>query len=159
LFIHGAGGFIEDQGIADALRARPGVTVDMPQLSDEDMTVETWAATVREGLSGLGADDVVIGHSFGATILQWVLPEVEWPPGRALLLATPDWSPEGWDVPQYVPPVRELSMATSLHHCRDDDVVPVHHLALNAARLPSAQVYEHPSGGHQFDGRVETLLG
>lgn len=42
-------------------------------------------------------------------------------------------------------------MQISLHHCRDDEVVPFEHLALNAARLPSATVVEHQRGGHQFE--------
>jgi hypothetical protein len=157
LFVHGAGGFVEDQVIVDGLRTHLGVVVDMPQLPDDDMSVEAWAEPVRRGLAGLDADGVVIGHSFGATILQWVLPEKAWTPEQALLLATPDWSPEGWDVPQYVHHGPELSMRTSLHHCRDDDVVPFDHLGLNAARLPSARVCEHASGGHQFDGVLETI--
>ncbi|WP_202977815.1 hypothetical protein [Nocardioides daphniae] len=48
-------------------------------------------------------------------------------------------------------------MAVALHHCRDDEEVPFDHLALNAARMPSAYVVEHPRGGHQFVGLVETI--
>src|SRR5690606_21029495 len=112
---------------------------------------------VRRHLAQLDSRDVVIGHSFGATILQWVLPEQAWAPRRVLLLAMPDWSPAGWDVEQYVHRGHEPEMEVSLHHCRDDEVVPFDHLALNAARMPSARVIEHPSGGHQFDGLVETI--
>ncbi|MGB7362077.1 MAG: hypothetical protein WA931_03485 [Rhodococcus sp. (in: high G+C Gram-positive bacteria)] len=48
----------------------------------------------------------------------------------------------------------EPDVALSLHHCRDDEEVPFEHLALYAAALPSAQVYEHPCGGHQFEGTL-----
>jgi predicted alpha/beta hydrolase family esterase len=157
LFIHGAGGFVEDRVIVDGLRSSLRAPVEMPQMPDDDMSVEAWAAPVRRHLAVLGAEGVVIGHSFGATILQWVLPERAWAPKRVLLLATPDWSPDAWDIAQYVHHGPEPRMEVSLHHCRDDDVVPFDHLALNAVRLPSARVCEHLSGGHQFDGLVETI--
>ncbi|WP_194846540.1 hypothetical protein [Mumia zhuanghuii] len=48
-------------------------------------------------------------------------------------------------------------MAVSLDHCRDDEVVPFEHLALNAVRMPSARVVEHPAGGHQFVGLAEAI--
>lgn len=126
-------------------------------MPDDDMSVEAWAAPARTCLSTLDSDDVVIGHSFGATILQWVLAERRWALRRALLLATPDWSPDGWDVAQYVPFGAEPQMEVALHHCRDDDVVPFDHLALNAVRMPSAHVRQHLQGGHQFNGLVETI--
>lgn len=157
LFVHGAGGFLDDKVLATGLRERLQVAVEMPLIPDDDMSVEAWAAPVRSHLDALGPDDVVIGHSFGATILEWVLPEQEWAPRRALLLAMPDWTPDGWDVEQYVHRGAEPSMPVALHHCRDDEEVPFDHLALNAARMPSADVVEHPRGGHQFDGLVEVI--
>ncbi|QMW66590.1 alpha/beta hydrolase [Mumia sp. ZJ1417] len=152
LFVHGAGGYRDDRVLADALGDVLRAPVDYPQLPDEDMSVEAWAGPLRERLAGLSADDVVIGHSFGATILQWVLPEDGWAPTRALLLAMPDWSPDGWDAAQYVYDGPEPRMRVSLHHCRDDEVVPYEHLALNAVRMPSARTVAHPAGGHQFVG-------
>lgn len=157
LFVHGAGGYLEDQAMADALSGALDAPVDYPQMSDEDMSVEAWAGPVRERLAALGPDDVVIGHSFGATILRSVLPERAWTPRKALLLAMPDWSPAGWDVAEYVDAGTEPDMAVSLHHCRDDEVVPFEHLALNAVWMPSARAVEHPAGGHQFVGLAEAL--
>ena len=157
LLIHGAGGFADDQAIADGLRTHLRAAVDMPRLPEDDMSVEAWAGVVRRRLAGLDADGVVVGHSFGATIAEWVLAEQRWRPERALLLAAPDWSPEGWDVPAYVHRGPEPGLDISLHHCRDDEVVPFDHLALNAARMSSARVCEHRSGGHQFDGALEAV--
>jgi predicted alpha/beta hydrolase family esterase len=157
LLVHGAGGFVDDRAIAEGLRACLGIPVDMPHLPEEDMSVEGWARPVRRHLEALGPDDVVVGHSFGATILEWVLPERDWAPRRAVFLAMPDWSPDGWGVPDYVHAGPEPGMALALHHCRDDEEVPFHHLRMNAARLPSARVVAHDGGGHQFEGKVEEL--
>lgn len=157
LFVHGAGGYEDDQTIVAGLREALRVPVAMPEMSSDDMSVEAWADPVRQHLAELDSDDVVVGHSFGATILQWVLPEKVWAPKRAVLLAMPDWTPDGWDIEQYVYGGSEPRMEVSLHHCRDDEVVPFAHLALNAARLPSARVVAHPAGGHQFDGLADAI--
>lgn len=157
LFVHGAGGYAEDRVLADALGARLDATVETPRLPDEDMSVEAWAAPVRQALDDLGGDDLVVAHSFGATILLHVLAGSAAPPARATLLAMPDWGPEGWDVAAYLPPAPASSSRLTLHHCRDDEVVPFAHLALTAARLPGARVVTHDAGGHQFDGLGRTL--
>ncbi|WP_238418911.1 alpha/beta fold hydrolase [Gordonia sp. 'Campus'] len=170
-FVHGAGGYVDDGPLAEALSAALGARLDMPQFSDDDMSIEAWARPIREHLAGLGADDFVVAHSFGATVLVHVLAEAAASrPRSAVLLAMPNWGPDGWDVPQYVfagsrqSPAAEVRGAKatsrgglSLHHCVDDDVVPVEHLDLNTALLPSATVHRHPVGGHQFDGLAEVV--
>lgn len=157
LFLHGAGGFVDDRSMADGLGALLDADVDMPRLPDEDMSYAAWAAPVRERLTALGGDGAVVAHSFGASILLRLL--VEEAPVSAVLLAMPDWGPDGWDVPEYLADGPEPTTALSLHHCRDDTVVPVAHLATHAARLPSARVYRHDAGGHQFDGILDQVAG
>ena len=158
LFIHGAGGWDDDQALAGELSAEAGAILVMPHLPDEDMAYEAWAQPVREALARLGNDAIAVGHSFGASILLKVLAESPATHVRGVLLAMPDWGPQGWDVPEYAhegpPPRTELT----LHHCRDDDVVPFEHLARHAARLPDAQVVEHATGGHQFVGRAAAIM-
>lgn len=158
LFLHGAGGFVEDRPLAEGFATVFEAALDLPRLPDDDLSVQAWSAIACEGLAALGPDDLVIAHSFGATMLVHALGQagVE-PPRRALLLAMPDWSPDGWDVPQYALRGPEPSLALTLHHCRDDDEVPFSHLRLNAARLPSARVREHQVGGHQFAGLLDAI--
>ncbi|MCG7632664.1 alpha/beta hydrolase [Gordonia McavH-238-E] len=161
-FVHGAGGYVDDGPLAEALSAALGATLVMPVFSDDDMSIEAWARPVRDHFAGLGADDLVVAHSFGATVLVHVLAEAAVPaPRPAVLLAMPNWGPDGWDVPQYAFTDTDadapLSEGVALHHCVDDDVVPVEHLDLNTALLPSATVHRHPTGGHQFDGLAELI--
>ncbi|WP_432560326.1 alpha/beta fold hydrolase [Granulicoccus sp. GXG6511] len=163
LFLHGAGGFIDDGPLAAALGDAVGLTPDMPRLPDDDMSFEAWATPIREHLSHLDADDLVIAHSFGASILLRVLAEgsAQFPRAhqraRVALLAMPDWSDAGWDVSDYAFHGPEPEMILSLHHCRDDEVVPFAHLWLHASRLPAARVWEYRSGGHQFTGLANRI--
>mgnify|MGYP006977644120 FL=1 len=89
-------------------------------------------------------------------MLMHVFGEARLAPRNAVLLAMPNWGPDGWDVPQYVFPGTG-SLLPSVHHCVDDDVVPVEHLDLNAAFLTSAPLHRHPVGGHQFDGLADVV--
>lgn len=154
LFIHGAGGFVEDRVLADELGEALGSAVEMPEFSDEDMSFDGWAVPVRALLAESGIDDILVAHSFGASILVRVLAESSQSVTRATLLAMPDWTADGWDVPDYAFLGAEPPVALSFHHCRDDEVVPFDHLALNALQFPTARVREYPSGGHQFDSVV-----
>lgn len=154
MFIHGAGGFVEDRAIVDRLDG----PVTMPEFSDDDMTFEAWAVPIREHLNELDAADLVVAHSFGASILLKVLGEQKYTVSRAVLLAMPDWTPQGWDVAEYAFEGPEPATALALHHCLDDEVVPFDHLQLHARRLPSATFTEHPTGGHQFEMGAEVVL-
>lgn len=139
LFLHGAGGFDEDGFLANCLAEASHERLIMPQLPDEDMSFEAWAAPVRIALGELRSDDLVIGYSFGASILVKVLAERDWLVQRAVLLAIPNWGPDGWDVAEYDldQPVPQQTLA--LHHCADDAVVPPAHLALSSAHRPAAE--------------------
>ncbi|MBO9532903.1 MAG: alpha/beta hydrolase [Solirubrobacteraceae bacterium] len=159
LFIHGAGGFVEDGPLAAALAAGVDAELVMPEFSDDDMSVAGWTAPILELLGTLERGDLVVAHSFGANMLLHALAAPGAPAvPTALLLGMPDWGPEGWQSADYATPEPEPAAAITLAHCRDDDVVPFEHLALNAARLPSARVVEFDAGGHQFEGLAAPLV-
>ncbi len=160
--MHGAGGRVADQPMAAQLRRALGTGVSMARLPAEDMSVDAWRGAMRRHRATMGADVAVIAHSFGASIaLLDLAEEATAPPPRALvLLAMPFWGPDGWDVEDYALPSSArlpAEVPILLAHCRDDDVVPVGHLARHAALLPSAAVRTHESGGHQFAGRMDAV--
>lgn len=152
LFIHGAGGYQEDQQLADDLGAAIGASAMMPRLPDQDMSYEAWANPIRTALRAMSDEDRLVAHSFGASVLLRVLGEETGTAKPAVMLAMPSWGPDGWDVAEYAFAGPEPRAALSLHHCADDEVVPFSHLSLHSAELPSARVRRHPVGGHQFVG-------
>jgi predicted alpha/beta hydrolase family esterase len=157
LFLHGAGGFDFDRPLADALAAELGTVLLYPRLSDDDPSVPGWAAVINPALDELSGGDVLVAHSFGATVLLHVLADRPAAPVPALLLATPNWGPEGWDSADYAFTGPPPPTPVVLHHCRDDEEVPFAHLELNRAALPAAAVHVHDDGGHQFAGQVPAI--
>lgn len=150
VFLHGAGGYVEDRPLAEGLAAGSATDLRYPELSDQDMSVAAWSAQIAEALGDLGADDRVVAHSFGASVLLLMLADGLELPGEVRMLAMPNWGPDGWDVAEYAFAGSEPSTPLVLQHCRDDEVVPFDHLALNAALLPAARVVVRDRGGHQF---------
>ena len=155
LFLHGAGGVDDDAPLAQALAWALRTDLAMPALPESDMSFPAWSAPIREAITQVSAADVVIAHSFAGSILLKVLADTAL--DRATLLGVPDWGPEGWDVEDYRFSGPEPATALSLHHCRDDAVVPFEHLARLSAHLPSARVHTYDTGGHQFNGHLEDI--
>lgn len=165
LFVHGAGGYDDDQPLVDTLRRGLADEVSMPRFSDDDLSFAAWSADVVAQLAPEVA--TVVGHSFGGSILLKMAAlsalRGERPPvghselpasvRRLVILAAPDWSPAGWDVPDYRLPANAsipAELAVALHHCTDDEVVPIDHLDLLSGALPTACTTRHERGGHQF---------
>ncbi|WP_227910811.1 MULTISPECIES: alpha/beta fold hydrolase [unclassified Arthrobacter] len=169
LFIHGAGGWEDDQPMAEALYELLGVPVSAPRFPDEDMSAAAWRSEIERQRAALGPELVIVGHSFGASMaLQHFSGSRPGngpgsgpgdPPLGLALLAMPFWGAEGWQAEYALPPEAELpaGLPVWLHHCRDDDVVPFGHLGRHAARLPHARVRGHATGGHQFRDRMTAV--
>ncbi|WP_460486731.1 alpha/beta hydrolase [Epidermidibacterium keratini] len=152
LLLHGAGGYDEDRQLAAKIGVAAGVPVRVPRLPEDDLSYTAWSEAIAGELARLEPGAVVLGHSFGASILLRVLAQTPSDVGGAVLLAMPHWGAEGWDVADYAFEGPVPSVPLVMHHCRDDDIVPIEHLDLNAAQLPSAIVREHSFGGHQLAG-------
>lgn len=171
LFVHGAGGWVDDQPLAGQLRTGLDTGVDMPRFPDADMSAASWRARLDRQLESGEPDQVMVGHSFGSTTLLLRLAD-GWPdrpmPRGFVLLATPYWGTEGWQAEYALPAgfAPPEGVPVFLHHCRDDETVPFEHLDRFASLLPDTVIRRHEAGGHQFEGQmpaviedVRTLLG
>ncbi|WP_433123413.1 alpha/beta fold hydrolase [Arthrobacter koreensis] len=161
LFLHGAGGWKDDQQIAGELRSRLRVPVSMPRFPDDGMTADSWLDGIDAALEPLGPETAIVGHSFGSSmaLLRFAeLPPEPMPLGM-VLLATPFWGSEGWQGEYALPASFALppGLPVFLHHCRDDDTVPFEHLDRYEALLPGAVVRRHETGGHQFGDQLDTV--
>src|SRR3712207_368247 len=107
-----------------------------------------------------------LGHSVGAHVLLKYLSEeeVEKPVAGLFLVAAPYVGPGGWEVEEGA--LREdfasklpEGLPVFLYHGREDEVVPLGHLALFEAKLPRATVRGFDGLGHQFDDDLSEVAG
>jgi uncharacterized protein len=113
-----------------------------------------WARRIDE-LIGNTSRPVLVGHSFGASVLLKYLAETVRRPALAglFLVATPFWgsdSPEFALPPDFGARLADLS-AICLYHSRDDTEVPFKHLARYRRALPHATVRVLDDRGHEFN--------
>jgi pimeloyl-ACP methyl ester carboxylesterase len=107
---------------------------------------------------------ILVGHSFGASMLLAYLSEVKIKKKIAgiFLLATPFWNgDEDWVQPFKLLPdfATQLDKKIPLHlyHCTDDDEVPLTHFTIYKQHLPWASFHEITTGGHQFNNDLTVI--
>jgi predicted alpha/beta hydrolase family esterase len=169
LFIQGggAGAHAVDASLAASLRRAlgDGYDVRFPVMPDEaDPDVATWMPAIAAELEQAPGRVVLVGHSIGGSLLLRMLAERPPEPRIAglFVLAAPTWDGDRWAYDDLRLPrdlhARVAAIPTiAFYHCRDDDIVPFAHLALNAARIPRATTRELDHGGHQFDHGLDVV--
>ena len=162
LFVHGGGeGAHEaDEKLAKSLQGALGNPYEVrhPEMPDEDAPeYGAWKYRIAEELAGMDGDVILVGHSLGASILLKYLSEEnpETAVSGLFLVATPFWGAEDWEVDEYA---LDKNFATDLpeglpiffYHGRNDEVVPLTHLAFYESKLPRATFRRLDGRGHQF---------
>jgi predicted alpha/beta hydrolase family esterase len=163
LFVHGGGegAHAEDEKMAASLREELGAEYDVysPKMPNEDSPeYGAWKDKIAKDLASMDGEVILVGHSFGASILLKYLSEekLENPVAGLFSIAAPFWGAEDWEVSEYA---LEKDFASKLpeglpmffYHSRDDEWVPFAHLALYAEELPMATFREFDGQGHQFN--------
>jgi predicted alpha/beta hydrolase family esterase len=160
LIIHGAGEPRRRRGrvyweplLGDALG--PSYRVQAPRMPrPSHPRYWAWARRIDE-LMGTTRSPILVGHSFGASVLLKYLSEtVRRPPvAGVFLLATPFW---GADFPEFaLPPdfgarLREVR-PLCFYHSRDDPEIPLEHLERYGRALPHAILRILEGRGHEFN--------
>jgi predicted alpha/beta hydrolase family esterase len=169
LFIQGGGegAHNEDALLATSLQKALGAEYDVryPQMPGEsEPAMQTWKAQIAKELEALDGKVILVGHSVGgSTLLRYLSEErVEKPIAGLFLLAAPSWDEVNWNFDDLqLPPDLAAKLSriprVFLYHNRDDEIAPFRHLALHAARLPSAVVREGDNGGHQFGNDLANI--
>jgi predicted alpha/beta hydrolase family esterase len=163
VFVHGAGeGSYEwTLPMLDALKRKlgPDYVVHLLRMPNpESGDYQEWAQTIEEALSALRSGVLLVGHSYGGSVLLRLIAEnrVPNPISALVLLAVPYWGKGGWDVPDFKMPVGFESKLTSvphisLFHCKDDETVPFFHMELYRKKIAKASVHAFGKGGHALE--------
>ena len=169
LFVHGGGegAYAEDTKLVESLRTVLGNSYEVvyPQMPNENSPdYNDWKHTILTTIAGFSDKTIVVGHSFGASILLKVLAEatIDKPLAGVFLIATPYWGAQDWEADAYRIQddfATHLPQDTPifLYHSRDDDIVPFAHLAMYKQKLPHATTREFDGGGHQFNNDLSQV--
>lgn len=162
LFIQGAGSMHDPEGsgrlaayLARELRA--DYRIIAPEMPDADNPhYQPWRDRIELELEAIDEEVLLIGHSFGGSVLLKYLAEGSYlkPVPGLFLLSVPNWGPDGWAYDEFAVPnvvgSRLLAPRIFLYHSRDDPVVPFAHLGYYQEHLPRATARPVDGSEHSF---------
>lgn len=163
LFIHGGGddGYGADKKLAASLQKELGqdYQVIYPKMPWADTEPDLgWVKQVGVEIDNLSDNAIWVGHSVGASMwLKWLSEnKVSKKAAGIFLIAPPFWSgKEEWKQGLILQKDFAANLPTNspvfFYHCKDDDVVPLDHIATYRKMLPGATFREMESGGHQLN--------
>ncbi len=171
LFVQGAGDMWAPDGSGVLVRylekaLGPDFDVKAPEMPDAETDPHylPWRDRIDAELRAMDGAAVLVGHSFGGSVLLKYLAEGS-PPrpiSGLFLLSTPWWGPEGWAYDEYAVSddfaSRLPDIPTFLYHSREDPEVPFTHLALYEERLPTATSRPIDGSNHSFTDGLPELV-
>jgi uncharacterized protein len=162
LFVQGAGDMQQPDGsgrLAAYLASELGdryrvIAPEMPE-ADTNPHYRPWRDRIDKELDAINEDVIIVGHSFGGSVVLKCLAEGSHERIQALfLISTPDWGPDGWAYEEFAVPddvgARLPTSKIFLYHSREDPEVPFAHLTYYQERLPTATVRAIPGSEHSF---------
>ena len=170
LFIQGAGSMHDPEGSGQlaaylARELSTGYRVIAPEMPDADNPhYQPWRDRIAQELEAIDKEVILVGHSFGGSVLLKYLAEGSYrKPVRGLfLVSVPNWGPDGWAYDEYAPPndvgSRLPASRIFLYHSRDDPEVPFAHLGYYQQNLPMATVRPIDGSEHSFVEGLPTLV-
>lgn len=170
LFIQGAGNVTteEERVIVVALKAKLGVefTITYPPMPEADYpTYLAWDEVLITNLQSLTGKVILLGHSLGASIILKHFSR-EPVPDKVIgmvLLGTPYWKDQSWDVSEYVIEddfVNNLSKLENIYfyYSLDDEVIPYSHLESYQKLLPQANFRIISGVDHSYHGAIADMI-
>lgn len=170
LFVHAAGDPRQPDGSGQLIdylgrELGDGYRVLAPTMPHPDEPrYRPWRDWIEQELSTVQGSVILVGHSFGGSVLMKYLADGTIQPAvRGLfLVSVPYWGPDGWQYEEYDLPdgfaARLPESPIFLYHSRDDPHVPYAHLDLFAGHLPQAILRPLDGSEHSFTGGLPQLV-
>jgi predicted alpha/beta hydrolase family esterase len=167
IFIPGAGDPRHPDGsghLANYLAVELGDSFELvaPAMPDaDDPHYQPWRDEIERQLAGLDEPALVVGHSFGGSVLLKYLAEGSHDEAVSalFLLSTPFWAS---DFPDFALPedwaTQLKGIPIFLYHSRDDPEVPVSHLRRYQEHLPNATSRLIEGSSHSFTDGLPQLV-
>ena len=170
LFIQGAGSMHEPEGsgrLAAYLASELGADYRLvaPEMPDADNPhYQPWRDRIEQELEAIDGKVILIGHSFGGSVLLKYLAEGSYrkPVQGLFLVSVPDWGPSGWAYDEFAVPndvgSRLPVSSIFMYHSRDEREVPFAHLAHYQDHLPTVTARPIDGTEHSFVEGLPTLV-
>jgi predicted alpha/beta hydrolase family esterase len=169
LFIQGAGPMRAPQGsgaLADRLEVelRGICRVRAPEMpAPDDPHYANWRDAIAGHLASIDGPILLVGHSFGGSVLLKHLAEA--PQQRSILglflVSVPFWGTSDWEREYALPDDFASRLPTTrmfLYHSRDDPDAPFASLRRYASELPTATVRAMEGTEHSFVDGLPALV-
>jgi hypothetical protein len=169
LFVHGGGdgGYEADTKLVTSLQKAlgPDYDIDYSEIYfDESASDFGWTQQIEEKMAGSKDDVILVGHSFGASMILKCLSENSGHKKMKgiFLIAPPFWSGnEEWKqgIKLQKDFADKLANQTPIffYHCKDDDEVPFSQFNDYKKHLNRATYREMESGGHQLNNDLSIV--
>ena len=169
IFIHGGGegGYEADTKLADSLRKELGANYEVhnPQIHFNDALPDYgWLKQIEERISLTSESLILVGHSFGASMLLKYLSEnrIQKKIEGLFLIAPPFWSGnEDWVQPLKLWEGFSDKLPEGLpiffYQCKDDDEIPFDHFMRYKENIRWGVFREMAEGGHQLNNDLSLV--
>lgn len=169
LFIQGGGddGYDTDALLVDSLKTVLGkdYLINYPKIKEDESAADFgWLKEIGENITEMKDNFILIGHSFGASMILKFLSEnpIQKEISGIFLIATPFWKGnEEWKLGLKLidnfSGKLPVGVPIYLYHCTDDEEVPISHFYQYKQKRMVATFYEIPTGGHQFNNDLSKI--
>ena len=163
LFIQGGGegGYKADKELVVSLQTALGkaYVIDYPEIkADKSVSDFGWTQQIGEKISETRGGIILVGHSFGASMILKYLSEnfIDKKIDGIFLIAAPFWNGnEDWQIglklQENFADKLTGEVPIFLYHCKDDEEIPFSHLAHYKQKLTQATFRVIEKGGHQLN--------
>lgn len=163
LFIHGGGigGYAADEALAISLKEAlgKGYQVHYSEIRSNELAPDFgWVKQIGGKMAEIDGDIILVGHSFGASMILKCLSEV---PGTqkikgVFLIATPFWSgseewKNGLKLKDNFADKLPVENTIFFYQCLDDEETPFSYFELYKQKIPRATFRAIKAGGHQLN--------
>ena len=169
LFIEGGGngGYEADEKLVASLRSSlgSGYEVNYPKIiPDESKKDFGWLQQIGKEISATKSEMILVGHSFGASmLLKWFSEnKIKEQVAGIFLIATPFWKgDEDWEqslkLEENFVDHLPADIPIYFYHCKDDEEITFDNLLQYKQKLSRAIFREINKGGHQFNNDLKIV--
>lgn len=169
LFIQGGGigGYEADKKLVNSLQNALGneYIIHYPEITSTDSEPDFgWIRQIEDKISDRETDFILVGHSFGASmILKYLCENPSDPKLKGIfLIASPFWSgnedwKQGLKLKENFADLLPKNLPLFFYHCKDDEEISFSQFNIYKEKIKKAIFREIENGGHQLNNDLSIV--